>query len=356
MQTKAANRFESIDSFRGIAALLVVLYHLSGSLSEQLDPLLFDWLNIFMDFGFVGVPIFFVISGFAIAYSLKNIRMTPRNVGVFFLRRSIRLDFTYWVCIGLSISLIVAKNVVTGENESLPSVSDVLFHMFYLQDLAQVEYSISVVYWTLCLEIQFYLFFVICMALCRGITKTRHADLMIVLLFITGFWSLLVDYKFIDNLLPGLFVPFWHYFVFGVLVANIVLNRPYAKLMFAMWLAIECAFLFFVHVKYFAVAGTCFAFILYLFWHFNALQAIHSKSLAYLAAISYPLYLLHPDFGWKTIVFVKTILPINDSPLLIIINFVLGILASIISAHIVHKLIEAPSQRLSKKFRMHKAS
>lgn len=354
-QTKAANRFESIDSFRGIAALLVVLYHLSGSLEKQLDPLLFDWLNTFMDFGFVGVPIFFVISGFAIAYSLKNIRMTSRNLGVFFLRRSIRLDFTYWVCIALSILLMVAKNLVTGESEALPSVSDVLFHMFYVQDLAQIDYSISVVYWTLCLEIQFYLFFVVCLAACRAISITHNTELMVLLLLITGFWSLLVDYKFIDNLLPGLFVPFWHYFVFGVLFANIVLNRPLAKLMFILWSTIECVFLLFIHVKYFAVAGTGFALALYVLWYCNALQTIHSKSLAYLAAISYPLYLLHPDFGWKTIAVLERLLPIKNSALLTLMIFAMGIVASIISAHVVHKFIEAPSQRLSKKFSMQKA-
>lgn len=67
------------------------------------------------------------------------------------------------------------------------------------------------------------------------------------------------------------------------------------------------------------------------------------------------LYLLHPDFGWKTIAVLERLLPIKNSPLLTLMIFAMGIVASIISAHVVHKFIEAPSQRLSKKFSMQKA-
>ena len=70
-----------------------------------------------------------------------------------------RLDLTYWVSIVMAITLLLVKNTLFNESAPLPSFTDIVLHMFYLQDLMQVETVISVVYWTLCLEVQFYLFY-----------------------------------------------------------------------------------------------------------------------------------------------------------------------------------------------------
>jgi len=69
---------------RGVAALAVVLCHLRGPLGAVTE------------YGWLGVQVFFVLSGFVMSQTLARYTVTPRFVGNFILRRSVRLDPVYW--------------------------------------------------------------------------------------------------------------------------------------------------------------------------------------------------------------------------------------------------------------------
>src|SRR5690348_9263470 len=62
-------RWERVDQLRGLAALAVVVCHLSVSAYPDApnvggEP--WPWLGVLLGFGYLGVPLFFVISGFCI--------------------------------------------------------------------------------------------------------------------------------------------------------------------------------------------------------------------------------------------------------------------------------------------------
>jgi exopolysaccharide production protein ExoZ len=78
----------SIQIFRGIASLLVAISHL---------PLGFN-------FGFFGVDIFFVISGFVMAYTTRDGRQTAAN---FLVRRGVRVLPLYWIITSISLIKIL---------------------------------------------------------------------------------------------------------------------------------------------------------------------------------------------------------------------------------------------------------
>ena len=59
------NRIRELDSLRGIAALVVLIFHFS---------LLKPELLAFTKFGVTGVDLFFIISGFVITMSLDRIQ------------------------------------------------------------------------------------------------------------------------------------------------------------------------------------------------------------------------------------------------------------------------------------------
>ena len=86
-----------IDGLRGVAALAVLFYHFyyNSPYLETFDALLPRWLCWLFGKGWMGVEIFFVISGFVIAHSLGKDRVTPKYAAGFILRRSIRLDPPY---------------------------------------------------------------------------------------------------------------------------------------------------------------------------------------------------------------------------------------------------------------------
>jgi peptidoglycan/LPS O-acetylase OafA/YrhL len=80
--------FEILDGLRGVAAIVVVLFHIGEAYSDPLDPS----SKLFFNHGYLAVDFFFVLSGFVMGYAYddrwKNGRMTLAS---FFKRRLIRL-------------------------------------------------------------------------------------------------------------------------------------------------------------------------------------------------------------------------------------------------------------------------
>lgn len=105
IQTTPSRRFEFLDGLPGIAALAVILFHFNGTLKDHgvfVAPAPLDFLY---GLGRYGVQIFFVLSGFVIAYSLRYEKITSLFCLRFFLKRSIRLDPPYWLIVALMVGL-----------------------------------------------------------------------------------------------------------------------------------------------------------------------------------------------------------------------------------------------------------
>jgi peptidoglycan/LPS O-acetylase OafA/YrhL len=350
-----AGRYRTIDGMRGLAALSVVFYHLSKSLSPELNELLPHFVNILFSFGYLGVPVFFVISGFVISLSIGSNIISRQYFGNFILRRSIRLDPTYWVSILIAIFLLFIKSQFLSTDFELPSFSMVLSHMFYLQDILEVSPVISVIYWTLCLEVQFYLFFIISVWLSQRLSQeniNRGQNIHYFIILTVGVFSLAVDFKLIILSVPGLFISTWHYFLMGVLVSNAVRQQSNSLIFFISWLIIELIFQINYEFKAYALGGMVSGSFIYVCWKFNLLDSVlTSKQFQFLGLISYTLYLIHPDIGWKFISVGKHLFDNNVTPLISGLLFISGIIVSIIFAYGLHLLIEKPTLKLCNKLK-----
>jgi exopolysaccharide production protein ExoZ len=137
--------YPSLDIIRFSAALMVTLFHLSyhswhNSTTASAIYLEKDLLVIgrFFKSGYVGVPIFFVLSGFVIAISAND-----KCVFAFLRSRFLRLYPSAWICATITLLVLV------GDPEWVRKYS----HSMSLWPAAP---WVDPVYWTLAVELTFY--------------------------------------------------------------------------------------------------------------------------------------------------------------------------------------------------------
>ena len=100
---KTEKRIETVDMLRGFAALAVCWFHLTDTNAIAGSGV----LEKSGRYGWLGVEIFFVISGFIIPYALHRSSYTLRHFGRFLLKRITRLDPPYIVSIVIAIILLI---------------------------------------------------------------------------------------------------------------------------------------------------------------------------------------------------------------------------------------------------------
>ncbi len=208
-----------VDGLRGLAAIGVMIYHaVKGGHVTLLLRHLPDWLVAALGLSSLRVAVFFVLSGFVISHSVYDDRVTPGFFGRFMLRRTIRLYPVYLLGIVLTIAFSeLSARIVPGHPVPVLSLGQIVAHLFYLQEILNYD-EINVVFWTLTFELQFYLFFVLLLALTRNdpdkpfqgrtTAMVLGAAAVLSLLWPTGIFN--------DPPAPGLSLPLWFGFLLGV--------------------------------------------------------------------------------------------------------------------------------------------
>lgn len=145
--------YRSIHYLRGIAALMVVIYHIfSYGMVADLPRGSVQWMKH-------GVAIFFVISGFVMVVSTAK---RPNDPGDFILRRLLRVVPLYWVA---TLFLFAAGLTHPGDLQRLaPSL---LFVPMVVDGAPKAAGPVLEVGWTLYLEMAFYLLFAAAMVMPR---------------------------------------------------------------------------------------------------------------------------------------------------------------------------------------------
>lgn len=146
-------RVETIDVFRGIAILLVVMFHFTARLpayslniTEGAPPPVF--------FGWVGVYFFFIISGYCIFMTLER----SATVGVFLARRFSRI-YPAFVAAVLLLFVFGLVAYIPSVPEAYfhvvaPNLFDVVTNLFFVGEIGE---WVDGAFWSIAVEVKFYL-------------------------------------------------------------------------------------------------------------------------------------------------------------------------------------------------------
>jgi len=315
-------RIGVINALRAFAAIFVAWGHFVSGQGK--------YLSLSGKYGYLGVHIFFVISGFVIPWSLYRARYTLHDYSRFLLKRNVRLYPPYVASIAVTI---LATNLVMAPVLHFPRLTvtapDLLAHLAYLNDVIHLPW-INVVYWTLAIEFQWYLLVGLMFPLL--VTGSKWAHFACITGMLAAYFMCGSD-RLIFHSLPV--------FLIGVFVfqyrSNLIGLRKMLGLIAVMVLAM-------IGPTGWVIAGVAVATGLLI-----AFVTLENRAMDRVGDVSYSLYLLHLPVGVALIGCLSRWLPYSGSYLIVL--DVVGLAASGLAAWIMYQLIEKPSQEMSSAIR-----
>lgn len=331
MEKEKLGYLSSLDLLRGLAALAVCFFHFTHG-----NPDFLSKENILYQigrYGFLGVDVFFVISGFVIPYSMYRGKFSFNKIGLFLGKRFIRIEPPYL----LSILMVIALNWIStlspfyqGAPFNVDSTALVL-HLGYLN--AFFEYPwVNDVYWTLAIEFQYYILIALIFPLLIH-PKKWIAYLTLALFGMLGFFitrhSMIFNYGFL--------------FIVGILLFQYRIGYL-GKTHFGAMLLISLIILFikFDH-RYLIAALLPYFFITYF--------VFTDKISKFLGNISYSIYLIHIPIGGRIINLTETFIQ-NEMARSLFVFVAMAV--SIFAAYVFYRIIEKPSMELAKRISYNK--
>jgi len=337
---KESRRIEVLDPLRGLAALSVVWFHFSAAGNFVDDKILSQWLKYSGQYGWAGVEFFFVISGFVLPYALSKGGYRLRNFGTFLCKRLVRLEPPYLASIAIVLAISFLVPLLPGSSAppyelDLPRLFS---HLAYLSSFLDYEWY-NVVYWTLAIELQFYL----CIALLfpllvhgRFFIRAITVGSLLAISLLSAQENILLKY------LP--------LFVLGICTFQLYANL----LTYRIWLlfsAVATIFSFMTMGPTATVAGLIAAFVIAHWKGINSGAAGMGRLwvfLGWMGTLSYSLYLIHIPVGATVISMGSRFF---SGPLGHLFTLVAALFVSMVAAWLLHRIIEKPSQRWSASIR-----
>ena len=359
---KLPGSYPGVDLLRAIAVSLVVLQHFS-----------------FLQFGWIGVDLFFVISGFLIGgMILDKLAADNFSMKAFYARRALRILPTYYFVMFLCfcfraegpVDSIALKSILSGML-FLQTTGAYFFPAFFTLNYNYVVGGS----WSLVIEEMFYLGAPLILLLFVKAAR-RNSTVVTILIGLTALSAIWVRFKMTSAFAPD--DPNWHWASFtqfhsrydeltiGVFAAALIRGARDVRAQSAWWLTAGGVF-FWLFLSYLygkpeflakpflitrdtiwlpTVLGAAGGALLLgsYWWDVNAAPII------VLARLSYPLYLMH-------IFFLEVIGPYSDRGVLALLRdmfslqgrYVILIFASVMLSYLTSLLIEYPFVRLYKR-------
>ncbi|MGC0144693.1 acyltransferase family protein [Pseudactinotalea sp. Z1732] len=332
-------RLRGLDGLRFFAAFAVLLYHFGAfdtysdavwgeSVEEATGP-----VGVWFGYGALAPSLFFVISGFVILMSAQG-----RGWRRFVASRAARLYPAYWVAVlATSVLLLLLWNPGRA-----PGAGQVAVNLTMFQSAFGISH-VDGVYWTLWVEMKFYLLMIIFLLI--GITTRRV--LIVALAWPLVSWAFaLAEVPHVWDWLIYRHAPFFAggmviYLIhcrghslarWAVLAVNVALGLVHGVPGLSTQVAERTPFELNPWILGVLTLG-CFASVAALSW--TRLQYLNWKWLTVIGGLTYPLYLIHQYWGWWVISMLSDHVPAA-------VSVAAATAVAIALAWVLHKCVEVP--------------
>jgi peptidoglycan/LPS O-acetylase OafA/YrhL len=291
-------RVNELDLLRFIAALAVVLFHYAfrGYAADGLSPLAYPLLQPAVQYGYLGVELFFLISGFVILMTAA-----PGNLRKFAVSRAVRLYPAFWICCTLTFIVMAVAGTLPGREVTF---GQYLANLTMLSGFVGIP-SIDGVYWSLFIELKFYALVAVVLLLGR----IRQAQ------FFLGLWLLVTQLLILRPIgfLQALLITDYAPYFIGGATCFLIWSQGWSRLRGAM---LGLAWLQALHLSGRGLAefeshygsrldhGIIMAIVSVFFAVMLLIALGHTgyfsrRRWLTLGALTYPLYLLHQNIGYQ---------------------------------------------------------
>lgn len=327
-------KLNNLQLLRGISAILVCCFHFKDALNFDQNL----WGNTLFSKGSIGVPIFFVISGYIMVFSTKKIDHSEhfRNIVSFYKKRIIRILPLYylltlcWMILGGSILYYLQKE----------NVGRLLYSLLFLPQ--KNNFPVLYLGWSLNYEMFFYFIFAL------SLLFKNYRYFVIILFFII---SMMIGKIYApENIFLQMITGILNiYFIIGVLLGLFLHKIPNNKNVLILISTFSILLFGIYFFDFFPITGelasiipvTLFVSTFLIFDLFLKVKA--NTFLKMLGDISYSIYLSHP---FVEILFRRFH---TDSPSLLILLFIFKLAIVILVSKILYELIEKRLTKLLKR-------
>ena len=227
--------YKSLDAWRGLASLWVVLYHTSAPLSDKFNLSAQRAYDLPLN-GYLGVSVFFVVSGYCIAHAAAQALGRTDGLKCYAAARFRRI---YWPCLfslpfylslGMLAAFLVSHHILKSSALAQQGFShqNVLYYLSNLT-LTQIVFQqkfVSNVCWTLCYEVAFYVIVGLVITLKAVSEKQLLTTLHALTIATLAYWIVMPKVVIYP-------LDYWPLFGLGVLVYDLLKHRSLtAKLAF----------------------------------------------------------------------------------------------------------------------------
>ena len=293
------SQISEIQGLRGISILLVFLFHLNG---------------VVFSYGYLGVDIFFVISGFIITKIIsQNLIDNKFSLKIFFVSRFMRLIPSLFFMVMIVIILIITTYQIHPDpsiliNTGLTSLIGLSnFYLIFIENdyFNSFDENIFEHMWSLSVEFQFYLLYPLFFTVLFKILKNNVS-------FYTYLYSIIV----FSYILFNIFYEFEYFYHTGSRIGELIIGcltfflyQKKSSNYFIIFLSIIFLIIFFIHLNiFYLIVSICFltSFIILNLTKLNFLSLLlNNKFLLLIGDASYSLYLWHlPVIFFSNIFFV----------------------------------------------------